>query len=639
MSNKTRVLIVEDEALIAEEIRDRLLELGYGVPAVISSGEAAVEAVAQMEPDVILMDIRLEGEMDGVEAASQIRARFDIPVVYLTAYVDEPILERAKVTAPFGYILKPFRVRELQSNIEIALHKHALENKLRESESRYRIISELITDFAFAIRVRPDGSLEREWVTDSFIRLTGFSPKEIEAWGSLHSLVHPDDLSIIQEALQLLLSGQPAASEYRIITAGGEVCWLRSYARPEWDETEARVVRIVGAGQNITGRKQSEEAQRRYAERLEAVRQVGLEITAELELEALLHSIVLQAIELQEATGGGLFLYRPQQDLLEWIVSIGDDEMPPIGSVIHRDEGLSGKVWTRNAPMIVNEYRQWSGRSSNFDGYPLGALLGVPIRWREEFLGVLVVNKDIPGAFSLEDVELLELFAAQAAIAIKNARLYEQTRQAAETKAMLLQEVNHRVKNNLMGIIGMLYATRRYVQQEQSHATDPTLIDDLIQRIEGLVTVHRLLSAAEWSPLPLHELATEVIRAVLLSLPFDKRVSMEIETADSVRVTPKQAGNLAIVINELTTNTIKYGLLDRHPGRITVCVAQDGKTVLFEHRDNGPGYPESVLRLKDHSVGLYLVQSIVGEALHGKLELHNDNGAVATIRFPANGAD
>jgi len=116
-----RILIVEDETIVAEDIRGSLQNLGYDISAVVSSGEEAVQKVEDGDPDLVLMDIVLKGEMDGIEAAELIKARFTIPVIYLTAYADETLLQRAKVTEPYEYILKPFEDEELRTVIEAAL--------------------------------------------------------------------------------------------------------------------------------------------------------------------------------------------------------------------------------------------------------------------------------------------------------------------------------------------------------------------------------------------------------------------------------------------------------------------------------------------------------------------------------------
>lgn len=129
-----QILIVEDERLIADDIKMSLKNLGHAVCGMVSSGEEAIKIAEETHPDLVLMDIVLKGQMDGTEAAAIIRARFHIPILYLTAYADDKTLERAKVTEPYGYIVKPFENRELNSMIEIALYKHKIEKRLKESE-------------------------------------------------------------------------------------------------------------------------------------------------------------------------------------------------------------------------------------------------------------------------------------------------------------------------------------------------------------------------------------------------------------------------------------------------------------------------------------------------------------------------
>lgn len=133
MSN-AQILIVEDEEFFAQEIRDILMNLDYGVAGIASTGEEAVQLTSELRPDLVLMDIVLKGSMDGVTAAEQIHEQFDIPVIYLTGITGDQITERAKITEPFGYILKPFQERELHVAIEIAIYKHKMERKLMEKE-------------------------------------------------------------------------------------------------------------------------------------------------------------------------------------------------------------------------------------------------------------------------------------------------------------------------------------------------------------------------------------------------------------------------------------------------------------------------------------------------------------------------
>lgn len=133
---RARILVVEDEGIIAEDLRMGLEEMGYDVVAVVSTGEDAVREAEEKHPDLVLMDVVLHGDMDGIEAADRIHVNLDIPVIYLTAYSDEKILERAKVAEPFGYMIKPIRERDLYSTIEMALFKHEMQKRLRESHEK-----------------------------------------------------------------------------------------------------------------------------------------------------------------------------------------------------------------------------------------------------------------------------------------------------------------------------------------------------------------------------------------------------------------------------------------------------------------------------------------------------------------------
>lgn len=146
-----KILIVEDEMITGCAIAEQLKRIGYEVTGFVSSGEAAIASVAQNLPDLVLMDIVLKNrEFDGIAAASQIRAQFKIPVIYLTAHSEEVILERAKVTEPFGYIVKPFNQRDLRIGIEIGLYKHKMERQLAEREEFLSTILHSTSDAVIA---------------------------------------------------------------------------------------------------------------------------------------------------------------------------------------------------------------------------------------------------------------------------------------------------------------------------------------------------------------------------------------------------------------------------------------------------------------------------------------------------------
>lgn len=133
--DKSRVLIVEDELLIAEDIRTGLESLGYNVVGISDSGRKALRDVRRLKPDVVLMDILLQGESQGIRIADTLRREFDIPVIYLTSFADQKTLDQAKITEPYGYLLKPFHTEALQSVIEMALYKHRMERALKQNQA------------------------------------------------------------------------------------------------------------------------------------------------------------------------------------------------------------------------------------------------------------------------------------------------------------------------------------------------------------------------------------------------------------------------------------------------------------------------------------------------------------------------
>ncbi len=149
-----KILVVEDESLVARDILNMLQSLGYDPMGVVSSGEQALVKAAASSPDLALMDIVLKGEMDGITAAEKLWEDFGIPVIYLTAYADDTTFERAKLTKPFGYLLKPFEERELQTTIEMALYKSKMETRLREREQWLSTVLRSIGDGVVATDVK-----------------------------------------------------------------------------------------------------------------------------------------------------------------------------------------------------------------------------------------------------------------------------------------------------------------------------------------------------------------------------------------------------------------------------------------------------------------------------------------------------
>jgi len=177
---KSRILIVEDEGITAMGIRNSLEEMGYEVSAIAQSADEALREASEQIPDLVLMDIIIQGKIDGIEAAREIRSRFNIPVVYLTAHSDERMLQRAKITKPFGYIIKPYEDRELHIAVEMAIHNHRMENTLRESEAKYRSLFDSASDAIYLVHS------ETQRIIDCNTKASGLSGYSLRELKTMH---------------------------------------------------------------------------------------------------------------------------------------------------------------------------------------------------------------------------------------------------------------------------------------------------------------------------------------------------------------------------------------------------------------------------------------------------------------------
>ena len=148
---KTKILVVEDEFITGADLQRRLQKAGFDVPVVVDTGRKAIALAGEMQPDIVLMDITLKEEMTGITAAKEISTLYDIPVIFLTAHSDDATVDQAVRSEPFGYLIKPVDDRALRTTIQMALFKHAMELRLKESEERYRTMAGLVDESIYII--------------------------------------------------------------------------------------------------------------------------------------------------------------------------------------------------------------------------------------------------------------------------------------------------------------------------------------------------------------------------------------------------------------------------------------------------------------------------------------------------------
>jgi DNA-binding LytR/AlgR family response regulator len=165
--SKVNILVVEDESIVSKDIQNSLKKLGYNVIGSSATGEEAVALANEFHPDIILMDIMLKGEMSGIDAATEIKKSINIPIIYLTAYADESTLNKAKITEPYAYILKPFKEIDLHTSIEMALFKHKKQLELlKERDLLYSLMEN--KEFSNLIFIKSNSKLIKVKTSDVY---------------------------------------------------------------------------------------------------------------------------------------------------------------------------------------------------------------------------------------------------------------------------------------------------------------------------------------------------------------------------------------------------------------------------------------------------------------------------------------
>ncbi|AFH50458.1 Signal transduction histidine kinase [Ignavibacterium album JCM 16511] len=264
--DKIKILVVEDEAIIAKNIESKLLKAGYEVVDTVFTGNDAIKSALEKSPDIILLDIKLKGDIGGIEAAEKIKLQKDIPVIFLTSYTDEDTFEKAKLTEPAAYLSKPFNLDELNRIIQLTLFNHSIKKELVETKKRYELAVE-----AGRTGVWEYIPSDRKTIVDSgFLKLLGLTTEEksiqINDWTNF---VPIEELELVNSKISELISGKSDHYyfEHRIKTKDGQIRWVISKGNLIKEE-ESNKIKILGTITDITELKETEKKLKHYADDL-----------------------------------------------------------------------------------------------------------------------------------------------------------------------------------------------------------------------------------------------------------------------------------------------------------------------------------------------------------------------------------
>jgi PAS domain S-box-containing protein len=420
-----RILIVEDEFITAQGIQRSLIRLGYEVEEIATSGQEAVDRARELQPDLVLMDIMLGGEMDGIKAAEKIRTEFGIPIVYLTALDDQETLARAKRTEPLGYLLKPFGTKMLQSTLEMALYKHRAETKLRRSERRYRSLFDRVPMGLY--RSTPQGQFLD--ANPALAKMLGYPDRaSLLAINTFDLYEDPEDR--LRWKAQLEQEGELYGFEAPFRHRDGSILWLSENAHAIRD-TRGEVLYYEGSLEEITERKRTEKLLQRRATQLALLNNVGSRIAATLEMDEITGRAAQLIHETFDYHHVAIFTLDRARNELVMRARAGDfGHLFPPEHHVALDQGLVGWTTRRGETAVANDVAA-DPRYINFfpDLVPTKAELCAPIWVEEQVVGVLDVQSPQHHAFDENDVLVMETLATQIAVAFQNAHLHDRVQQ------------------------------------------------------------------------------------------------------------------------------------------------------------------------------------------------------------------
>lgn len=570
-----KILLVEDESIEAMDIKRTLESFGYEVPYVASSGEDAIEKAPAILPDLILMDIILDGEIDGIQVANEIE-KLDIPVIYLTAHTEESTVQKAKLTDPYGYIIKPYEQKDLKIAIDIAIYKHDLENKLKASENKYRSIVENVMD----AYIRGDTEGRLIMASPSAIKMFKFASSD-EMIG-IPILTLYKSLEDRQKVLEELKKhGKVKNMKCEGLKKDGSTFWLLMNAQYHHDKQ---------------GKIQGTEAFVRDINELEQT-QEALNKSEKNYRELVDNSLV------------GVYKTNFKGDIL-----FGNHAMANIMHLRSFEELKSKNIsqFYKN-PADRNEIINKLKKEGIIDQYELDM-----VSTTGEIINVLISAHFANNTESGMIINITE-----------RKKTEEQLKKSLNEKEVLLREIHHRVKNNLQIIASLLHLQEVSVCEEKGMGN---VLKESGGRVMSMAMVHeKLYQSSNFNDFNFKQYVEKLVYEILYSFGTEtENIKVQLDIED-ININIDTTMPLGLIINELITNIVKYAF-PQLEGTITIKLKSLPQQMELTVTDDGIGLPEDIDIENPETLGLQLVNILLGQ-IEGQIKLDRNHGTEFKITF------
>jgi PAS domain S-box-containing protein len=648
MQNKTKILLVEDESIVAIDLKRTLQNLNYEVVDVARTGEKAVQIAVEKEPDLILMDIMLAGTMTGTDAAMEIRKQKDIPVIYITAYADNTTLSQAKLTQPSGYIIKPFDDKNLLSTIEMALYKDKLDKKLKESEKAYR---RLVEKSPVAIGILSGRHIV--YANPFAVKLFGAKNEEELKKKYIFDFIHSEYASLIKEKMQKILKeGETIDSvNEKLRTLDGRIIDVEFTALPTIYQDKPAIQIVIRDITEINKKEKIQQATLR-------ILQASDSSTSISELYDRFHKILAESIRVNNLV---FVFFDHDSDLLK--CPYGVDEFHPIFKERKPGKGLPEYIISKGTIQLLNadEINGLINSGIISDDPPCPkSLLGIPFHLYDNKSVVMIIKEyHEENLFGEKEKEFMKNIIFPISRSIEKKQIEEESKKYTDelkrlnsTKDKFLSLVSHDLKspfNSLMGyteilknefqelsveerelFINSIYESTRYVYN---------LLNDLLEFSKfylGLIKI-------ELHEINIRKLIDENI-SFLTTLAKRKNISLLSEISENYIVLAED-DMINSVVRNLITNAVKF---TNQNGKIRIYAEVDGSKLKISVADDGIGMDEetrenlfNLVSKKAHpgtaneegtGLGLILTKEFV-EKNNGEIFVDSEPGKGTTFTF------
>jgi PAS domain S-box-containing protein len=599
----TDILIVENDKLVAQELRERLEELGYKVVDIAYSGEEAIEKTARLRPHVVLMNARLKGTQDGIQTGKHIRDDHDTPIVYMVDYSSQATIRRAGATGPFGYIFSPFDEKQIFATIETALIRHRLESKLQQSR---QWLNTTLTSIGDGVIATDEHGLVR-FINPIAMEHTGW--RHTDAIGNslseVFSLIDEHShksVDILRSQKKLSSSTSSKGFEGLMLSKNGAPIPVEANITAIQDG-KGKVYGMVLVFRDVTQQREAMREIKRQANRAEALMQVASQLNSQLELETVLNTICQITNRTIKATGTAVILQGTRKDIFRERAAISQD--PTLNAnwatqfEIPRDV-LQAQLSRENPVFVIQDVQDAShlpyfevSKRLNVRTLAIAALFR-----GNHLIGALVSAftqepKILPG----DEIALLRGLADQASSAIENAELFEQVRAGRERQRKLakslvdIQEAERRhiakelhdhLGQILTGLQFMLETTKNQASGKQRSNLEEiqNSVSDIIREVREMSLNLRPSMLDDMGLLPtllwhIDRYTSQTgIRVNFQCDEFITRLPLEIEIA-AYRI-----------IQEALTNVARYAQVNE----VFVGLVLQEKTLWVEVLDKGKGF-------------------------------------------------